>query len=190
MVYLLILVVFINGVACRATINPTDTINSNGGLVLDSLNAKTENSLTRLLYRITQKYFEGCDVFTYHDDKYEAREPKFFRYLYKALPLGSFIKRSGNLTSSKVWTYRPMGNCHSHMIFLDNIFTVDKIIEKDISNKILIVTESTPWTVKDFLKSYPARFYVNLLVICKSMSQTTKARAVYFALFIIAGLGR
>ncbi|XP_043285593.1 ionotropic receptor 21a [Venturia canescens] len=64
--------------------------------------------------------------------------------------------------------------CYNHMVFLDDIYSVDKIMRKETRNKILVVSESTPWAVRDFLKSYASRFYVHLLVVTHTISQRTK----------------
>ncbi|XP_034950331.1 ionotropic receptor 21a [Chelonus insularis] len=64
--------------------------------------------------------------------------------------------------------------CYHYMIFLDDIYTLNDVIEKEMVNKVLIISESTPWTVKEYLKSPASRSYLNILIITHSMSKKTE----------------
>ena len=139
----------------------------------NNLQVRTQ-SLTRLLHHITTKYFEGCDIVTYYDGRSNVHEPIDFKHLYKNFPFVSFVKQ--NSTNSEQVKHNSRHKCYNYMIFIKNIFSIDQIMKRETRNKILVITESTPWAVKDFLKSYAARSYVNLLVALHSTSRRTKAR--------------
>ncbi|XP_011301218.1 glutamate receptor ionotropic, delta-2 [Fopius arisanus] len=135
-------------------------------------NLRTE-SLGRLLDYILREYFGGCVVITIYDDKSIEQLPGFLKGLYSSLPFASFIQRSTNASLNQV----PIvfkDKCYNYMIFLDDIYSIEKIIAKETVNKVLVITESTPWKVKEFLKSFSARFYVNLVIITHSMSKRTE----------------
>lgn len=133
-------------------------------------------SLGRLIHYITKEYFEGCDIVMYLDENLDFGPTIAFPNIYENLSFVSFFTFGMNDTNSLNSRGQRKDKCYNYMIFLEDIFNIEKIMKKEARNKILIISRSTPWTVHDFLKSYASRFYVNLLVVVHSISQRTKAR--------------
>lgn len=136
------------------------------------------NSLACLLYQIIDKYFSGCNVIIIYDDTTSMKYPGLFHDLLKRLTTVTFVQKDLYTTNTQS-SAKFNDNCHHYMIFLDNIYDLNKIITKETVNKVLIISKSTPWTVKEYLKSFPSRFYTNLLVITHSMNRRTEVINYY-----------
>nr|AQN78512.1 ionotropic receptor 6 [Meteorus pulchricornis] len=130
------------------------------------------NSLSLLSHHVVDTYFHGCAVIAIHDDIVFKRHPGLLRNIFRNSPGVTFVQQHLNITRTEP-PLRFRDKCYHFMIFLDNIYDLSKIIREESVNKVLVISESTPWTVKEYLKSFPSRSYVNLLVITHSMSQRT-----------------
>ncbi|KAK0074404.1 hypothetical protein PV326_012477, partial [Microctonus aethiopoides] len=151
--------------------NNTERIKKIGEKVEDSI--VQTNSLACLLHQIIDKYFSGCNVITIYDDTTSMKYPGLFHDLFKRLTTVTFVQKYLYTTNTQSST-KFNDNCHHYMIFLDNIYDLNKIITKETVNKVLIISKSTPWTVKEYLKSFSSRFYTNLLIITHSMNRRTE----------------
>ncbi|THK32945.1 ionotropic receptor 21a [Diachasma alloeum] len=131
------------------------------------------DSLDRLLSYILKEYFGGCVIIIIYDDKTIEQQPGLLQGLYTSFPFASFIQKSTNTSLGQV----PIifkDKCYNYMIFLDDVYYIENVIEEETVNKVLLITESTPWTVKEFLKSFISRSYTNLVIITHSMSRRTE----------------
>lgn len=135
----------------------------------DSLIRRT-NSLGRLLQHVVSKYFGGCVVIVIHDDTAFVQHEDLLRGLFQDSQAVSFIQKHINKTR-KDPPLIMSDKCYHYLIILADIYNLGKIIPKDTANKVLIVSESTPWTVKEYLKSLASRSYTNLLIITHSISR-------------------
>ncbi|XP_063977989.1 ionotropic receptor 21a-like isoform X2 [Diachasmimorpha longicaudata] len=131
------------------------------------------DSLGRLLSYIFKEYYSGCDIKIIYDDKTIEQQPGVLQGLYSSLSFGSLIQRSADAALNQ--TPRAIKDkCYNYLIFLNDVYSIGNVIEEETVNKVLLVTESTPWTVKEFLKSFISRSYTNLVIITHSMSRRTE----------------
>ncbi|XP_044020596.1 ionotropic receptor 21a [Aphidius gifuensis] len=136
--------------------------------------SKRIESLSKLTEKIINNYFGGCVLVVLYDETYLNEKIDTIKKLFDAQPRVSYVQKKINLTR-KDNNYVVADKCYNYLIFLNDVYDIGKVIGKETINKILIITESTPWTVKDYLRSHPSRFYTNLLIITHSMSRRTEA---------------
>lgn len=136
--------------------------------------SKRAESLSKLLKNIVHNYFSDCVLIILYDDTFINQQSGTIDKIFNSLPEVSYIQKKVNLTLNKSIKI-DLDKCYSYLIFLNDIYNIGKIINKETINKVVIITESTPWIVKEFLKSYPSRSYTNLLIITHSMSRRTEA---------------
>ncbi|XP_057329034.1 ionotropic receptor 21a [Microplitis mediator] len=137
-----------------------------------SSRARSE-SLGRLLNHIFHEYFTGCIVITIYDDKVNTNYPGLVNNLNGDLSDVSFVRNHLN-NSLDQSPLKCQNKCYHYLMFLNNIYDITKVLSKESTNKVVIVSQSTPWIVKEFLKSFSSRSYTNLLVITHSMSERTE----------------
>lgn len=143
--------------------------------------SKRIKSLSKLTEKIINNYFDGCVLVVLYDETYLNEKIDTINDLFDAQPRVSYVQKKINLTI-KNNNYVVNDKCYNYLIFLNDVYDIDRVIDKETINKILIITESTPWTVKDYLKSHSSRFYTNLLIITHSMSRRTEVSLFFILL--------
>ncbi|KAG8034794.1 hypothetical protein G9C98_007870 [Cotesia typhae] len=159
-----------------AVVNSNDQLDNNRRKVfnkkLSDSSARTE-SLGRLLKHIFRKYFNGCTVIMMYGDKIYTEYPGLLNMLNEELSSVSFIRRDFNNSQSES-SDKLQFKCYNYLLFLNNIYSLQNTLSRQNNKKVVVVSQSTPWTVKEFLKSFPSRSYINLLIISHTMSERTE----------------
>jgi hypothetical protein len=182
--YWLNIVIFINFVQTSHSINGI-FIRKASSNTSKSFKNKNE-SLAKLFRIITKEYLKNCTLGIIYDLNYEQNHPIDFK-LYFGNTFLPLIQEAVNFSTSKISTQRYSDKCTNYVIFLRSIFTLKHIMPPDIKSKMVIVSDETPWEIKDFLKSHISRLYKHLLIITHSVSRrhcVSKELIYMYTLFI------
>lgn len=143
---------------------------------------KLENEMTslmKLLLHIKNNYFEDRPIFIKYDSNFEKHNPVDFKHFSKEFS-ASFVQEQVNssLPLKKIQRLKNV-NCN-YIIFVEKLNSLKNLMEPDAKSKIVLITIDTSWIVRDFLKSYLSRFYVNLLILTHSLSQRADVSTFVF----------
>ncbi|XP_055845959.1 ionotropic receptor 21a [Episyrphus balteatus] len=128
------------------------------------------NSLIKLLSKISQEYLFKCPPVVYYDNDVENTESFMLQKLFKNFPItfyhGQISKKNEPVNSN--FRSAMDNNCRSYILFLSDPMRTRKIIGAQIDSRVVIVSRSSQWKLKDFLSSKESSDIVNLLVIGES----------------------
>lgn len=133
---------------------------------------KQANSLVMLIYKIAKEYLYKCPPIIYYDQYVEDSDSLMLEMLFKAFPISyshgeinvRYKAKNRNLKNSMDI------NCKSYILFLSDPLMTRSIIGPQIESKVVVVSRSTQWKLKDFLASDLSSNIVNLLVIGESLT--------------------
>nr|QNL15114.1 ionotropic receptor 21a [Aulacocentrum confusum] len=135
--------------------------------------ARTD-SLSTLLHYILANNCHGCAVIIIHDGSLYDQHSGLLSGLCKDSPAVSFLQQYVDVLQNKAPRITLSDKCFHYLIFVQNIYNLNKIIPKETVNKVIVVAESTSWTIQEYLKTISSRSYTNLLVITHSLSRRTE----------------
>ncbi|KAM7353343.1 ionotropic receptor 21a [Cochliomyia hominivorax] len=148
-----------------------------------NLNLKTDqtSSLIMLIYKITKEYLYKCPPVIYYDKYVEDSESLLLEMLFKSFPISyshgeiniDFKAKNKNLKNPNDI------NCKSYILFLSDPLKTRSIIGPQIDSKVVVVSRSTQWKLKDFLASELSSNIVNLLVIGESLTADSNKERPY-----------
>ncbi|XP_013104186.2 ionotropic receptor 21a [Stomoxys calcitrans] len=142
-----------------------------GKFHLNTNNEQT-NSLVALVNKIATEYLRKCPPVIYYDSFVEKSDSLLLELLFKTFP---FTYYHGEISSryearNKNLKLSNDANCMSFILFLSDPLMTRSIIGPQTENRVLVVSRSTQWKLKDFLSSDKSSDIVNLLVVGQSLS--------------------
>lgn len=140
------------------------------------------NSLVALVNMIATEYLSKCPPVIYYDNYMEQSESLLLEILFKTFP---FTYYHGEINSRNVARNRHLknnidSNCKSYILFLSDPLMTRSIIGPQTENRVLVVSRSTQWKLKDFLSSEKSSNIVNLLVIGESLTSDSNRVSIQY----------
>lgn len=136
-------------------------------------------SLANLIKKIAVEYLSDCPPIIYYDKLAAETNKDLLRHLFKTFPIGYFnievdLNETYSVSPPKFINEAAFSlkdvNCRSHLLFLtDPELTID-IIGPQINERVVVVSTSSQWKLKEFLSAKIASKLINLLVIGESLS--------------------
>ncbi|XP_022233129.2 LOW QUALITY PROTEIN: ionotropic receptor 21a [Drosophila obscura] len=129
------------------------------------------NSLVSLVNKIAQEYLEKCPPVIYYDAFVEKSDGLVLETLFKTIPITFY---HGEINSryeaeNRHFTSHIDSNCKSYILFLSDPLMARKILGPQTESRVVLVSRSTQWKLRDFLSSELSSNIVNLLVIGESL---------------------
>ncbi|XP_061392925.1 ionotropic receptor 21a-like [Musca vetustissima] len=129
-------------------------------------------SLVSLVNKIATEYLSKCPPIIYYDNYVEQSESLLLELLFKTFP---FTYYHGEINNRYVAHNRRLknsidSNCQSYILFLSDPLMTRSIIGPQTENRVLVISRSTQWKLKDFLSSEKSSNIVNLLVVGESLT--------------------
>lgn len=140
---------------------------------------KQKLSLANLIKKIAIEYLSNCPPIIYYDQMAAETNKDLLRYLLKIFPIGYFnieinINETMYISSTKFLNEASFAakdvNCRSHLLFLTEPEMTIEIIGPQINERVVVVSTSSQWKLKEFLSAKIASKLINLLVIGESLS--------------------
>ncbi|KMY87197.1 ionotropic receptor 21a isoform X1 [Drosophila simulans] len=138
---------------------------------VNSYNFKQTNSLVGLVNKIAQEYLNKCPPVIYYDSFVEKSDGLILENLFKTIPI-TFYHGEINAdyeAKNKRFTSHIDSNCKSYILFLSDPLMTRKILGPQTESRVVLVSRSTQWRLRDFLSSELSSNIVNLLVIGESL---------------------
>ncbi|XP_073825938.1 ionotropic receptor 21a [Musca autumnalis] len=137
-----------------------------------NLESRQTASLVLLIKKIATEYLSKCPPIIYYDSFVEQSESLLLELLFKTLP---FTYYHGEINSRYEALNRRLktsidSNCQSYILFLSDPLMTRSIIGPQPENRVLVISRSTQWKLKDFLSSEKSSNIVNLLVVGESLT--------------------
>ncbi|XP_075152937.1 ionotropic receptor 21a [Haematobia irritans] len=144
-------------------------------------NSDQTNSLVALVNKIATEYLHKCPPVIYYDSYVEKSESLLLELLFKTFP---FTYYHGEINSRYVARNKMLrqpidSNCKSFILFLSDPLLTRSIIGPQTENRVLVVSRSTQWKLKDFLSSEKSSNIVNLLVVGESLTTESNKERPY-----------
>ncbi|TMW53488.1 hypothetical protein DOY81_001424 [Sarcophaga bullata] len=135
---------------------------------------KQITSLVNLIYKIAKEYLNKCPPVIYYDKFVEESDSLLLEVLFKSFPISythgeinmHYVAKNRNLKNSVD------NNCKSYILFLSDPLMTRNIIGPQIDSKVVVISRSTQWKLKDFLASELSSNIVNLLIIGESLTSS------------------
>ncbi|XP_023291695.2 ionotropic receptor 21a [Lucilia cuprina] len=146
-----------------------------------NLNKEQTNSLVMLIFKIAKEYLYKCPPIIYYDKYVEDSDSLLLEKLFKSFPISyshgeinvNYRAKNQNLKNSLD------NNCKSYILFLSDPLMTRDIIGPQIESKVVVISKSTQWKLKDFLASDLSSNIVNLLVIGESLTADANKERPY-----------
>ena len=135
---------------------------------------KQITSLVNLIYKIAKEYLNKCPPIIYYDKFVEESDSMLLEVLFKSFPI-TYSHGEINMlyvAKNKNLKYSVDNNCKSYILFLSDPLMTRNIIGPQIDSKVVVISRSTQWKLKDFLASELSSNIVNLLVIGESLTSS------------------
>ncbi|EDW39946.1 GL13922 [Drosophila persimilis] len=129
------------------------------------------NSLVALVNKIAHEYLGKCPPVIYYDAFVEKSDGLVLETLFKTIPI-SFYHGEINAryeAENPHLTSHIDSNCKSYILFLSDPLMARKILGPQTESRVVLVSRSTQWKLRDFLSSELSSNIVNLLVIGESL---------------------
>lgn len=143
-----------------------------------NFNNKQANSLVMLINKIAKEYLFKCPPIIYYDKYVEESNRLLLEMLFKSFPIsytqGEINMRYQAKNENFNFKYTADINCKSYILFLSDPLMTRKVIGPQVESKVVVVSKSTQWKLKDFLASDLSSNIVNLLVIGESLTSNSK----------------
>ncbi|XP_041566558.1 ionotropic receptor 21a [Drosophila elegans] len=138
---------------------------------INSYNFDQTNSLVGLVNKIALEYLNKCPPVIYYDSFVEKSDGLILENLFKTIPITFFHGEINGDYEAKNprFTSHIDSNCKSYILFLSDPLMTRKIIGPQTESRVVLVSRSTQWRLRDFLSSELSSNIVNLLVIGESL---------------------
>ncbi|XP_017065564.2 ionotropic receptor 21a [Drosophila eugracilis] len=138
---------------------------------VNSYNFDQTNSLVGLVNKIAQEYLNKCPPVIYYDSYVEKSDGLILENLFRTIPITFYhgeINANYEAKSAR-FTEHIDSNCKSYILFLSDPLKTRKILGPQTESRVVLVSRSTQWRLRDFLSSELSSNIVNLLVIGESL---------------------
>ncbi|XP_065356000.1 ionotropic receptor 21a [Calliphora vicina] len=144
-------------------------------------NTLEATSLVKLLFKIAKEHLAKCPPVIYYDKYVEHSESVLLEMLFKSFPITYSHGQLNARYKAKNKNFKnPIdNNCKSYILFLSDPLMTRSIIGPQIESKVVVVSRSTQWKLKDFLASDLSSNIVNLLVIGQSLAADSNMERPY-----------
>ncbi|XP_037709240.1 ionotropic receptor 21a [Drosophila subpulchrella] len=138
---------------------------------VNSYNFGQTNSLVGLVNKIAQEYLNKCPPVIYYDSFVEKSDGLILENLFKTIPITFYHGEinAGYEAKNARFTSHIDSNCKSYILFLSDPLMTRKILGAQTESRVVLVSRSTQWRLRDFLSSELSSNIVNLLVIGESL---------------------
>ncbi|XP_030380644.1 ionotropic receptor 21a [Scaptodrosophila lebanonensis] len=138
---------------------------------INAYNFDQTNSLVALVNKIAEEYLRKCPPVIYYDSFVEKSDSLILENLFKTIPVTFY---HGEINSryeakNKKFTSRIDVHCKSYILFLSDPLMTRTILGPQTESRVVLVSRSTQWKLRDFLSSEMSSNIVNLLVIGESL---------------------
>ncbi|XP_020800884.1 ionotropic receptor 21a [Drosophila serrata] len=142
-----------------------------GKFHVNSYNFDQTNSLVGLVKKIAEEYLKKCPPIIYYDSFVEKSDGLILENLFKTLPITFYHGEINARYEAKNshFTSPIDSNCKSYILFLSDPLMTRKILGAQTESRVVLVSRSTQWKLRDFLSSELSSNIVNLLVIGESL---------------------
>lgn len=139
-------------------------------------NDRQRISLIKLINKIAKEYLSGCSAIIYYDSFAQNTDYELLRMLFKSIPLAYQQVELDGQHQPRELIDSLEGNCNNFILFLTEPRMARKVIGPQLESKVVIISRSSQWKIRDFLASKSSADLLNLLVIGES--QTYKGTEV------------
>ncbi|KAH8352037.1 hypothetical protein KR084_001438, partial [Drosophila pseudotakahashii] len=138
---------------------------------VNSYNFDQTNSLVGLVNKIAQEYLNKCPPVIYYDSFVEKSDGLILENLFKTIPITFYHGEinAGYEAKNAHFSSHIDSNCKSYILFLSDPLMTRKILGPQTESRVVLVSRSTQWRLRDFLSSELSSNIVNLLVIGESL---------------------
>ncbi|KAH8279620.1 hypothetical protein KR018_008353, partial [Drosophila ironensis] len=138
---------------------------------VNAYNFDQTNSLVGLVNKIAEEYLRKCPPVIYYDSFVEKSDGLILENLFKTLPITFYHGEINSRYEPKNthFTGHIDSNCKSYILFLSDPLMTRKILGAQTESRVVLVSRSTQWKLRDFLASELSSNIVNLLVIGESL---------------------
>ncbi|ALC48549.1 Ir21a, partial [Drosophila busckii] len=138
---------------------------------LSAFNFEQTNSLVVLVNAIAEKYLAKCPPVIYYDKFVQQSEGLILENLFKTMRITFY---HGDINEryepeNRQFTKHIDNNCKSYILFLSDPLMANKILGPQTESRVVLVSRSSQWKLRDFLSSSASSNIVNLLVIGESL---------------------
>ncbi|XP_030564838.1 ionotropic receptor 21a [Drosophila novamexicana] len=143
---------------------------------LTSHNFDQTNSLVTLVNKIAKEYLAKCPPVIYYDSLVAKSKGQLLETLLKTMPVtfyhGEINERYEPQNPN--FTRHIDNNCKSYILFLSEPLMARKILGPQTESRVVLVSSSSQWKLRDFLSSDLSSNIVNLLVIGESLMEISE----------------
>ncbi|KAH8260334.1 hypothetical protein KR026_009693, partial [Drosophila bipectinata] len=138
---------------------------------VNAYNFDQTNSLVGLVNKIAEEYLKKCPPVIYYDSFVEKSDGLILENLFKTLPITFYHGEINSRYEAKNthFTGHIDSSCKSYILFLSDPLMTRKILGPQTESRVVLVSRSTQWKLRDFLASELSSNIVNLLVIGESL---------------------
>ncbi|KAH8282512.1 hypothetical protein KR054_008107, partial [Drosophila jambulina] len=142
-----------------------------GKFHVNAYNFDQTNSLVGLVNKIAEEYLKKCPPVIYYDSFVEKSDGLILETLFKTIPITFYHGEINARYEAKNshFTSPIDSNCKSYILFLSDPLMTRKILGAQTESRVVLVSRSTQWKLRDFLSSELSSNIVNLLVIGESL---------------------
>ncbi|XP_044742097.1 ionotropic receptor 21a [Chrysoperla carnea] len=142
--------------------------------------SKHDSSLVNLLLTISNQYLNACIPIILYDQNIQNQNVEMFDELFQQFPTTFYHGTVVNNTiQEKRLLIRNLKYCRSFILFSTDIMNTPKIIPKQHSEYVIVVSQSSQWRIQEFLSTHISHVFVNLLVIGESFQNTQRSKDTY-----------
>uniref|UniRef100_A0A1A9ZJ07 Ionotropic glutamate receptor C-terminal domain-containing protein n=1 Tax=Glossina pallidipes TaxID=7398 RepID=A0A1A9ZJ07_GLOPL len=127
-------------------------------------------SLIKLINKIAKEYLSGCSAIIYYDSFVQNTDYELLRMLFKSIPLAYQHAELDEQHQPRELIHSLEGNCNNFILFLTEPRMARKVIGPQLESKVVIISRSSQWKLRDFLASKSSADLLNLLVIGESQT--------------------
>ncbi|KAH8414922.1 hypothetical protein KR215_010819, partial [Drosophila sulfurigaster] len=161
--------------------NPKPRSELLAGKMLNFINFEQTNSLVSLVNKIAKEYLGKCPPVIYYDRFVAKSKGQILESLFKTIPITFYhgdINESFEPVNRKFNSHID-ANCKSYILFLSDPLMARKILGPQTDSRVVLVSSSTQWKLRDFLSSELSSNIVNLLVIGESLMASPERERPY-----------
>ncbi|BFF96099.1 ionotropic receptor 21a [Drosophila madeirensis] len=138
---------------------------------INSYRLDQTNSLVALVNKITLEYLGKCPPVIYYDAFVEKSDGLVLETLFKTIPTTFYHGEINDRYEAENphFTSHIDSSCKSYILFLSDPLMARKILGPQTESRVVLVSRSTQWKLRDFLSSELSSNIVNLLVIGESL---------------------
>ncbi|KAH8303948.1 hypothetical protein KR044_000414, partial [Drosophila immigrans] len=149
--------------------------------MLNFINFEQTNSLVSLVNKIAQEYLGKCPPVIYYDRFVARSKGQVLESLFKTIPITFY---HGDINEdfepiNRDFNKHIDANCKSYILFLSDPLMARKILGPQTDSRVVLVSSSSQWKLRDFLSSELSSNIVNLLVIGESLMASSDRERPY-----------